>query len=169
MRDSIPNGLGTDAGSGDLEVQATSGNQGSANESPPPELPSYLPSEFDWYAEDSFHRSLEREPYDPNWAPGVEAHLRAYLNENPKTTQNLGYPTITCRTRRCELAFVSYDLDAILGDADYLVPYVANSTSGFFERPEFEEFDEMPRLYFDYRTQDRVTAMVWQLIVNPKD
>jgi hypothetical protein len=64
---------------------------------------------------------------------------------------------------------VSYDLDALLGDVDYLVPYVANSTSGFFERPEFEEFDEMPRLYFTYRTQDGVTAMVWRLIVNPKD
>jgi hypothetical protein len=192
LPDVVPGESAADSGPLEPEAQSGSVSAESSNEQPPPELPIVLPPEYDYLAEPSqrlnIHHTLEREPYDPDWAPAMESQIAQFLAENPEIAQTYGYPTITCRTTRCEAAFVAHGLDPNLGlgdELDYLEDlglsdfevrrigigeHFAGLTSEFFETPGFEQFTTFngyPSVQI--RPEDGVTTLLWHMSDTSQD
>jgi hypothetical protein len=60
---------------------------------------------------DEWHELIQREPVDPVWSAATELQIQTYLAERPEITSKYGFPTVNCRTTRCEVAFVAYGID----------------------------------------------------------
>jgi hypothetical protein len=80
----------------------------------PPESPIRLPPEFSYLSDpdtiDHNHESHQRDPVDPGWSRQMEAQIQGFFVSRPEITATYGYPTITCRTLACEIAFVAYGI-----------------------------------------------------------
>jgi hypothetical protein len=76
-------------------------------------IPIPIPAELaPWLEEDNpglleFHRSLEREPRDSEWAQRVETDFRDFIDGKPGLA-NIDVATIECRTTNCEILAVGY-------------------------------------------------------------
>ena len=181
----------TSTGPGQRDEENATADESVPNERPPPELPIALPPEFAFLAEPehrlSPHHRLEREPYDPEWAPAMEAQITQFLVESPEIATTYGSPTLTCRATACEVAFVAYGLDPALGldaddewlrdaglpDAEIQRFGIGNHfgalVSEFFEQLEFEQFALNGQPTANIRTENGVTTLMWYLIDRQRD
>lgn len=176
--EAVPNETAADSDVGEIDEpvdERSADVRPPADARPPPDQPIYLSPEFDWLAKDPqkfrSHDSVQREPYDVDWAPAMEARLAGFLRENPEITQTYGYPTsIVCRTSQCELLFVAYDLEKKLNDEyiEYsLLSHFHKSISGFFEKSEFEQFrlrTSRDAIFFLHHSENGVTGIAWWLV-----
>lgn len=78
-------------------------------------FPLPLPSNFAWVLEEPtgklLHGLIQRENRDETWAPATERELQRFLYDQAEVVNELGAPTINCRTARCEVTFVGYGAD----------------------------------------------------------
>ena len=145
---------------------------------PPPAQPIPLPSEFDYLAQSpsEYHELIQREPLDPIWSANTEAQIHNYFADRPEITAKYGLPTVTCRSTRCEVAFVAYGVDdtdraAQGGLAPEFVTGLAfrNDNADVHSEPWAEQFGyvpdaENPRILIaELNTQDGVTTILWHL------
>ena len=141
----------------------------------PPEIPISLPPEFDWLSEEvsENHELIQRELVDPAWSAEARAHIENMFSDRPELFEQFGYPTIHCRTTRCEAAFVLYDVN----DKDATA---AASTEGltteFFtalrfrttigqnaSQPLIDQFSPIGPDDLDVNVEDGVTTILWHL------
>jgi len=142
----------------------------------PPESPIRLPPEFGYLSDpnmmDHNHELLQRDPVDPGWSRQMEAQIQEFFVSRPEITATYGYPTITCRTSACEIAFVAYGIGGDEIDPDrgwdthlafwgaseefYQQPWSGqlNSNVGFPE-PRFQDNGAVTFLWHIPRITDR--------------
>jgi len=144
---------------------------------PPPDQPILLPPEFNRHLEHANvrrdHENLQREPVDQAWALPMEGNLRTFITGQSEFLGKYGYPTITCRTSRCEVTFVAYGLDtaaraAELGNPDMSPEIVLLSDFSYVTRSLGEEpwvTDQLlpATVGPSIRTQDGITTVIWNL------
>jgi hypothetical protein len=192
-----PISRGVDAEEARAEVRPLSditGTEGDAEESPdpdaitdrsdqaeelayeePPLYPITLPSEFtSWLLEEprTAHEYVQRDAFDPDWAPAAESEIYRFISEQPEITATHGSPIINCRTASCEIAFVAYGIDnsvrASSPDASttadgYTSMDFARAMSGFWERDGVAELFGSPAPFARafVKTEDGVTTILW--------
>jgi len=139
---------------------------------PPPTLPIVLPREFSYLTEipNFYHERLQREMPDPNWFAQTEADLRTYFAAHPEITNKYGFPTISCRTSGCAVAFVAYGLEypAVTGagtDGPSFAAVMAfrRDNQAFFDGPLGPRFNGELGVVSDSRVEGDVTTIYWIL------
>jgi hypothetical protein len=141
----------------------------------PPEQPITLPPEFDWLSENRSenHEFIQREPVDPTWSITAGRQIEGHFIDRPELSQEFGYPIIHCRTTRCEVAFVSYEVhaaDAAAGarveglDTEFFSAIrFRTSLSEFASHPGAEQFEPIQHDDLDVHVEDGVTTILWHL------
>jgi len=126
---------------------------------PPPSLPIVLPAEFDYLLDDPSdnHERIQREAIDPVWAATTETQIHGYLATRPKATEEYGYPTVHCRTTRCEIAFVAYGV----GEAREF----RSAISGVLDEPWMDQFTSggVSLINANIHNRGDVTTILWHL------
>ena len=146
-----------------------------ANE-PPPSRPINLLPEFDSLLESSGvrnkHELFQREPFDPDWSPFMEASIQDFFASNPQASSTFSLMSINCRTSACELSFVAYNTGAasraaergtsIVLPGQIVLSDFRQATSEVSEQPWAGQF-ELDRSHPSILVQDDVATIIWQL------
>lgn len=128
-----------------------------------------LPPEFDWLSESPSisHELIQREAVDPEWSAVTENKLIGYFGRHPEITDMFGFPTVHCRSTRCEIQVVRHGVTEQFASN-------ANYNWSRYNRPLFTESwaDEFghgpnadsPVLNYDIKTIDGVTTILWHIV-----
>ena len=141
----------------------------------PPGQPISLPPEFDWLTENPSenHEIIQREPLDPAWSATAHSHLENFFTDRLELSEEFGYPTIHCRTTRCEAAFVRYGVDESdvaagervedLSPEFFTAIRFRNEIAQNAGQPLIDQFSPIRPEDLDVNIEDGVTTILWHL------
>lgn len=142
----------------------------------PPDLPIYLPREFDWLRVGDYFGRFERKPIDHNWSPQAKIQLSNYFYRHPELTNIYGMPTIHCRATECMALFIAHGyLDHGRNHPDPALAKNAETqfvgpteifkadNRGFFNDPVAKQFSDKDGVMAEGRLQNGVAAFFWLL------